>query len=68
MLPRLWIVMHACTAAAHDGRRILVKRYPDWLLGTQVHHGWGVVFVKGIFANWLVGIATWMANAAQVRF
>jgi formate/nitrite transporter len=25
---------------------------------------WGVVFVKGIFANWLVGIATWMANAA----
>ncbi|GLC41613.1 hypothetical protein PLESTB_000696500 [Pleodorina starrii] len=27
--------------------------------------GWGAVFVKGIFANWLVGIATWMANAAQ---
>lgn len=26
---------------------------------------WGVVFVRGIFANWLVGIATWMANAAQ---
>jgi len=22
--------------------------------------------VKGILANWLVGIATWMANAAQV--
>ena len=25
---------------------------------------WGVVFVRGIFANWLVAIATWMANAA----
>lgn len=25
---------------------------------------WSVVIVKGIFANWLVGIATWMANAA----
>lgn len=26
---------------------------------------WGVVIVRGIFANWLVGIATWMANAAM---
>jgi formate/nitrite transporter len=25
---------------------------------------WGVVIVRAIFANWLVGIATWMANAA----
>jgi formate/nitrite transporter len=25
---------------------------------------WGVVLVRGIFANWLVGIATWMANGA----
>jgi len=25
---------------------------------------WGVVVVRAIFANWLVGIATWMANAA----
>lgn len=25
---------------------------------------WSVIIVKGIFANWLVGIATWMANAA----
>jgi formate/nitrite transporter len=25
---------------------------------------WSVVVVKGIFANWLVGIATWMANAS----
>lgn len=25
---------------------------------------WGVVLIKGIIANWLVGIATWMANAA----
>lgn len=25
---------------------------------------WSVVIVKGIFANWLVGIATWMVNGA----
>lgn len=25
---------------------------------------WGIVLVRGIFANWLVAIATWMANAA----
>lgn len=25
---------------------------------------WGVVVIRGIFANWLVGIATWMATAA----
>ncbi|PNW80928.1 hypothetical protein CHLRE_07g335600v5 [Chlamydomonas reinhardtii] len=31
----------------------------------KLEYGWGAVFVKGIFANWLVGIATWMANAAQ---
>ncbi|KXZ54820.1 hypothetical protein GPECTOR_4g891 [Gonium pectorale] len=31
----------------------------------KVSHGWGATLVKGIFANWLVGIATWMANAAQ---
>ncbi|KAG2490872.1 hypothetical protein HYH03_010790 [Edaphochlamys debaryana] len=31
----------------------------------KVSHGWGATFVKGIFANWLVGIATWQANAAQ---
>lgn len=28
------------------------------------HLPWGVVLIRGIFANWLVGIATWMANAA----
>lgn len=31
----------------------------------QVHHGFGNTLVRGIFANWLVGIATWQANAAQ---
>lgn len=31
----------------------------------QVHHAFGSAFVRGIFANWLVGIATWQANAAQ---
>lgn len=25
---------------------------------------WSIVLVRGIFANWLVAIATWMANAA----
>jgi hypothetical protein len=27
----------------------------------------GQAFVRGIFANWLVGLAIWMANGAQVR-
>ena len=31
----------------------------------KVSHGWGVTFVRGVFANWLVAIATFMANAAQ---
>jgi formate/nitrite transporter FocA (FNT family) len=39
--------------------------YSLYLAEHKVHYGWGRVFVKGIFANWLVGIATWMANAAQ---
>jgi hypothetical protein len=39
--------------------------YSVYLAEHKVHYGWGRVFVKGIFANWLVGIATWMANAAQ---
>jgi hypothetical protein len=30
----------------------------------QVHHGFGSTLVRGIFANWLVGVATWQANAA----
>jgi hypothetical protein len=33
-------------------------------LPPQVHHGFGSTLVRGIFANWLVGIATWQANAA----
>lgn len=31
----------------------------------KVSLGWGVVLIRGIMANWLVGIATWMANSAQ---
>ncbi|KAF5841851.1 Formate/nitrite transporter-domain-containing protein [Dunaliella salina] len=31
----------------------------------KVSDSWGATFAKGILANWLVGIATWMANAAQ---
>lgn len=32
----------------------------------QVSAGWGTTFVQGIFANWLVCLAVWMAKAAQV--
>jgi formate/nitrite transporter len=31
----------------------------------KTSHTWGQTFVKGVFANWLVAIATFMANAAQ---
>lgn len=31
----------------------------------KVHHGFGNTLVRGIFANWLVGVAVWQANAAQ---
>ncbi len=31
----------------------------------KVSLSWGVVLMRGIMANWLVGIATWMANSAQ---
>ncbi|GBF98659.1 formate nitrite transporter [Raphidocelis subcapitata] len=41
----------------------------DWytllLAQKKVHHSFGSALVRGIFANWLVGIATWQANAAQ---
>lgn len=38
--------------------------YLKMVANDKVHLTWTVVIVKGIFANWLVGIATWMANAA----
>lgn len=31
----------------------------------KVSYGWGETLVKGVFANWLVCVATWQANAAQ---
>lgn len=31
----------------------------------KVSNGWGEALVRGVFANWLVCIATWQANAAQ---
>jgi formate/nitrite transporter FocA (FNT family) len=31
----------------------------------KVSNGWGETLVRAIFANWLVCIATWQANAAQ---
>lgn len=43
----------------------------DWYLiystEKKSHWPWGMALVKGIFANWIVAIATWLANAAQVR-
>ncbi|KAF5836186.1 hypothetical protein DUNSADRAFT_6295 [Dunaliella salina] len=32
----------------------------------KVRAGWGSIFVKGIFASWLVTLAVWQANAAQI--
>jgi hypothetical protein len=40
-------------------------RYIKLLAHKKVSKGWGEVLVQGIFANWLVCIATWQANAAQ---
>jgi formate/nitrite transporter len=31
----------------------------------KLHLSWKVIIIKGIFANWLVGIATWMANSSR---
>lgn len=30
----------------------------------KLNMAWYIVFIRGIFANWLVGIATWMANSS----
>lgn len=38
--------------------------YVQYVFRDKLHQPWSVIIVKGIFANWLVGIATWMANAA----
>ena len=41
----------------------------DWyalvLAQKKVHHSFGSALVRGVFANWLVGVATFQANAAQ---
>lgn len=39
--------------------------YLEMMAKDKVSLNWGVVVVRGIFANWLVGIATWMANSAH---
>ena len=39
--------------------------YAISLAKSKLSHTWGVTFAKGIMANWLVCIATWMATAAQ---
>jgi formate/nitrite transporter len=49
----------------HAGDVYLHKdTYIKMVAHEKLHLTWSVVIVKGIFANWLVGIATWMANAA----
>lgn len=52
-------------AGTYDGK--------DWyvIYSTEkklLHLTWGKCLVRGMFGNWIVGIATWMANAAQVRW
>ena len=44
---------------------LLHCRYIQVLAHKKVSNGWGETVVRGIFANWLVCIATWQANAAQ---
>lgn len=43
----------------------LPARYIKLLAHKKVSNGWGETLVRGVFANWLVCIATWQANAAQ---
>jgi formate/nitrite transporter FocA (FNT family) len=42
-----------------------LRRYIQVLAHKKVSNGWGETLVRAIFANWLVCIATWQANAAQ---
>ncbi|KAI8476113.1 MAG: Formate/nitrite transporter-domain-containing protein, partial [Monoraphidium minutum] len=49
------------TGIFEDGR----EWYALIMATKKVSHGFGNTLVRGIFANWLVGIATWQANAAQ---
>lgn len=52
----MWGVL-CLTAAAEQYIQVLAHK--------KVSNGWGETLVRGIFANWLVCIATWQANAAQ---
>jgi formate/nitrite transporter FocA (FNT family) len=45
--------------------RVRVRRYTKVLAVKKVSNGWGETLVRGIFANFLVVVATWQANAAQ---
>lgn len=70
MLAISWIGnFMGCLIMAGLFRASDIYRHKDTTLhlvaADKLSHPWGVVLVKGIFANWLVGIATWMANAAQ---
>lgn len=49
----------------HAGDVFLHKdMYLKLVVHDKLQLSWSVVIVRGIFANWLVGIATWMANGA----
>ncbi|KAF5829045.1 formate nitrite transporter [Dunaliella salina] len=56
MMVGLWIA-----SGSYEGN----QDYLVFSAEKKVRAGWGSIFVKGIFANWLVSLAVWQANAAQ---
>jgi formate/nitrite transporter FocA (FNT family) len=44
---------------------MLVRYLKEVISIKKVSASFGATVVKGIFANWLVCVATWQANAAQ---
>lgn len=52
-----WLFWEGQSFAGHDHTLILA-------VNQKLSLDWGVVVIRGIFANWFVAIATWMSNAA----
>lgn len=50
-----------CATGVFEGR----DAYMQLIAVKKTHHSFGNTLVRAVFANWLVGIATWQANAAQ---
>lgn len=57
--------LRGALAADQPPARARARRYAKTLAVAKVSHGWGEVLIRAVFANWLVCIATWQANAAQ---